>query len=112
MFIVLNSNATLTPPVFQVGFGNIGGIIASYLFPAADAKTHYKKGYSVCLAFVCLSILSSTLYVLGISWENRRRAQGRPVIWGSPDRNEDEKGLSEEDKDKLGDLNPEYRYLR
>ncbi|EIN13080.1 MFS transporter [Punctularia strigosozonata HHB-11173 SS5] len=87
---------------WQVGFGNIGGIIAAYLFPAADAKTHYKKGYSVCVAFICLSILSSTLYVLGISWENRRRAQGRPLIWE----------MSEADKEALGDLNPDYRYLR
>lgn len=102
---------------WQVGFGNsecfslvlerhkltlplVGGIIASYSFLAKDAP-EYKMGYSICLSFICLSMVSCIAYFLHMSWENRRR-----------DRAQDESAkLSIEEKQEMGDLNPDYRYL-
>ncbi|TVY53068.1 putative transporter, partial [Lachnellula suecica] len=84
---------------WQVGFGNIGGIIATYAFLKADAP-YYKTGYSICLAFLCLSAFSCLLYGCAVIYENRKR-----------DRTPVDVGLSEYEKTELGDLNPEYRYL-
>ncbi|CAL1694005.1 unnamed protein product [Somion occarium] len=57
---------------WQIGFGNIGGIIASYAFLAKDAP-EYRSGYSICISFVCLSALASFLYFIGLTVENRRQ---------------------------------------
>ncbi|KAI0073708.1 MFS general substrate transporter [Panus rudis PR-1116 ss-1] len=56
---------------WQIGFGNVGGIIASYSFLAKDAP-NYLPGYSICISFVCLSTLASCLYLLGVTIENSR----------------------------------------
>ncbi len=57
---------------WQIGFGNIGGIIATYSFLSTDAP-NYTKGYSIGIAFVCLSGVSCIAYAIAITWENRRR---------------------------------------
>ncbi|THH00403.1 hypothetical protein EW026_g2122 [Hermanssonia centrifuga] len=89
-------------PVIVCWFNtNLGGIIAAYSFLAKDAP-EYKPGFSVCLSFVCLSIASCCAYFVSITWENRRRdrgeAEGADLPW--------------EEKQLMGDLNPDYRYLR
>lgn len=84
---------------WQVGFGNIGGIIATYAFISTDAPK-CTKGYAICLAFLCLSAVSCCAYAVAVSWENRKR-----------DRMATDIGLSEYEKTELGDLSPEYRYL-
>jgi MFS family permease len=84
---------------WQVSFGNIGGIIAVYAFLSKDAPL-YKPGYSICIAFICLSGVSCMAYFVACSWENRRRAKSPRNV-----------GLTEYEKTELGDLNPEYRYL-
>lgn len=103
---------------WQVGFGNsmsrsrlcslqftdvlepVGGIIAAYSFLAKDAP-RYITGYSICIAFICLSMLSCGVYFLGLVWENRQRDRGQ--VRGVD--------LPPEEKEKMGDLNPDYRYL-
>jgi predicted MFS family arabinose efflux permease len=80
---------------FQVAFGNIGAIIASYSFVAEDAPK-YEKGFIIALTFTCLSIASSTAYFLGCWWENRQR---------------DKKGEGRREDADLGDMDPSYRYL-
>ncbi|KAI9794954.1 MAG: hypothetical protein M1833_007328 [Piccolia ochrophora] len=60
---------------WMIGFGNIGGIVATFSFPQADAKNFYHKGYSICLGFVCLTIVTSALYAAGLWTENRQRAK-------------------------------------
>jgi hypothetical protein len=80
---------------FQVAFGNVGAIIASYSFVAEDAPK-YRKGFAISLAFTCLSIAASTAYFLGCWWENKQRSK----------KNEPRR----EDAD-LGDLDPAYRYI-
>jgi len=83
---------------WQVGFGNIGGIIAVYSFLKKDGP-RYVPGYSISIAFVCLSAVSCTLYFFMCAWENRKRAKSVRSV------------LTEHEKMELGDLNPEYRYL-
>ena len=80
----------------------VGGFIAAFAFLQKDAP-RFIPGYSISVAFVLLSLLSSTIYFLGVSWENRRRdliqAQGTCLE------------LSEDEKKEMGDLNPDYRYI-
>ncbi|KAG7442850.1 MFS general substrate transporter [Guyanagaster necrorhizus] len=83
---------------WQVSFGNIGGIIASFSFPTGDGPK-YTKGYAICLAFVCLSMVSSAAYFVAIMVENRRRARSMP-----PE-------VTEKERERLGDLNYDYRYM-
>ncbi|KAH7085139.1 major facilitator superfamily domain-containing protein [Paraphoma chrysanthemicola] len=84
---------------WQVGFGNIGGIIAVYAFLKKDAPK-YTPGYSISIAFVCLSALSCCLYFVMCSWQNRKRDKSVRDI-----------SLTEYEKMELGDMNPDYRYL-
>lgn len=75
-------------------------IIASYSFEAADAKTFFHKGYSICLGFICLSAVSCILYYFACLQQNRSRAKTPPDV-----------GLTEYEKVELGDMNPDYRYM-
>lgn len=84
---------------WQVGFGNIGGIIATYSFLSKDAPD-YKPGYSICIAFACLSIAACVVYMVGVWFENRKRDN-------APIQNTD---ISEEQEEFLGDLAANYRY--
>ncbi|KAK0205447.1 major facilitator superfamily domain-containing protein [Desarmillaria ectypa] len=83
---------------WQVSFGNIGGIIAAFSFPAGDGPK-YTKGYAICMAFVCLSMVSSAAYLLALIFENRSRARSmQPEV-------------TEKERERLGDLNHDYRYM-
>ncbi|KAK8089463.1 hypothetical protein PG997_004424 [Apiospora hydei] len=82
---------------WQIGFGNIGGIIATYAF---DDPPYFKKGYSIGVAFTALSAASCAAYLAAIMAENKRRAKAVRNV-----------GLSEYEKGELGDLNPEFRYM-
>ncbi|KAI9671550.1 MAG: hypothetical protein M1817_003602 [Caeruleum heppii] len=84
---------------WQIGFGNIGGIIATYSFLSTDAPL-YRKGYSICIAFICLSAASCAAYFLAVFAQNRSR-----------DRSPTDLGLTEYEKTEKGDLSPDYRYL-
>ena len=84
---------------WQVGFGNIGGIIATYSFMKADAP-FFTKGYAISISFTVLSIIACTLYLISIMVENRRRARAVRNV-----------GLSDYEKTELGDLNPEFKYM-
>ncbi|EMD32218.1 hypothetical protein CERSUDRAFT_88143 [Gelatoporia subvermispora B] len=83
---------------WQIGFGNIGGIIATFSFLAKDAPK-YIPGYSVCIAFLCVSIAADIAYFVGVNVENRKRASRA-----------DEDTLTFDVKKRMGDLNPDYRY--
>jgi MFS family permease len=75
---------------WQVGFGNIGGIIATYAFLSTDAP-YYKKGYSICISFLALSAVSCCVYAFAVVSANRKRERS-PV----------DVGLSEYEKTELG----------
>jgi MFS family permease len=82
---------------WQVGFGNIGGIIATYSFLAKD-KPRYIPGFSISLAFVGLAFISCTIYFFGILRENKRKDSTTSH-------------MTEHEKQELGDLSPDYRYM-
>ena len=82
---------------WQIGFGNIGGIIATYSFLAKDAPK-YTQGYGICLGFICLSLLSCVAYFVAIVVQNRNRDKTPDV------------GLTEYEKTELGDMSSDYRY--
>lgn len=84
---------------WQVGFGNIGGIIAVFAFFPADAPG-YRTGYSICIAFTILAMVATVLYGVSCVRANRTR-----------DKMATDLNLSEQQKADLGDLSPEYRYL-
>jgi len=75
---------------WQVGFGNIGGIIATYAFLQTDAP-YYKKGYSICIAFLCLAFASCCVYAFAVDRANRQR-----------DKMPRDVGLTEYEKTELG----------
>lgn len=83
----------------QVGFGNIGGIIAVWIFLAKD-KPKYEAGFSTCLSFCCLSILTCVIYFFACWYQNRQK-----------DRAVRDTSLTEYEKTEMGDLSPDYRYL-
>ncbi|PBK84613.1 MFS general substrate transporter [Armillaria gallica] len=83
---------------WQVSFGNIGGIIAAFLFPTGDGPK-YIKGYTICVVFACLAIVSSAAYLLALVLDNRSRARStQPEV-------------TEKERERLGDLNHDYRYM-
>ena len=78
----------------------VGGIIAPFAFPASDAP-QYHTGYSVCLAFLCMSALANTIYFAMCMMENKKRAKGSSEYAGA----------TPDEKVVLGDLHPDYRYM-
>ncbi|KAL2811982.1 major facilitator superfamily domain-containing protein [Aspergillus granulosus] len=90
----------LVGTAFQIGFGNIGGIIATYSFLEKDAPL-YRNGYIIGLSFCCFSAAMSTLYLIGCWYENNRR-----------DRIMAEGNVTAEvtAEEQLGDLAVTYRY--
>ncbi|KAH8688239.1 major facilitator superfamily domain-containing protein [Ilyonectria robusta] len=84
---------------WQVGFGNIGGIIAVFAFLKKDGPK-YIPGYSICIAFTIVSIIACILYGFACWRENKKRDESTP-----------DPNLTEEQKADLGDLSPTYRYL-
>lgn len=83
---------------WQIGFGNIGGIIAVYAYLKKDAPK-YTPGYSISIAFACLSFIASLLYLVMCWHQNRKRERAATNV-----------GLTEYEKTEMGDLNPDYRY--
>ncbi|KAL2819573.1 major facilitator superfamily domain-containing protein [Aspergillus cavernicola] len=85
---------------WQIGFGNIGGIIATYSFLERDAPL-YRNGYIIGLSFACFSAAMATLYLLAVWHENRQR--DRIMAEGGVE-------VTAEDEERLGDLASTYRY--
>jgi hypothetical protein len=86
---------------WQVGFGNIGGIIATYAFLSTDAP-YYKKGYTICLAFLCLSAASCCAYAVAVTAANRSR-----------DKQPTNLGLTEYEKTELGvSFSPKFLFVK
>jgi len=83
---------------WQVGFGNLGGIIAVYAFLKQDAP-RYTTGYSICVSFAVLSLISQTAYTVICAAQNRKRSHAGQSV------------LTESERTDLGDLSPDYRYM-
>ncbi|KAF9647072.1 MFS general substrate transporter [Thelephora ganbajun] len=83
---------------WQIGFGNLGGFVATFTF--LSQASSFKNGYSVCIGFICLSFLANIVYFTGLVLENRRR-----------DNSNEGASIPESEKQLMGDLNPDYRYM-
>lgn len=60
---------------WQIGFGNIGGIVATFAFLAKDAP-EYRTGYALLLGFFCLGAVSAAAYFAAVWWGNRAFGRG------------------------------------
>lgn len=98
---------------WQIGFGNIGGIIATYSFLKRDGPD-YIPGYSICIAFIILSAASCVAYYIAITSQNRDRDRlaatrmsnsegGISAATGGDGQDDDDDGL-------IGDMSPHFRY--
>ncbi|KAL5362759.1 major facilitator superfamily domain-containing protein [Aspergillus floccosus] len=85
---------------WQVGFGNIGGIISTYSFLKKDAP-QYRPGYSISVSFLCFSAVCCIAYFFAVRHDNKRR--DREMANGAmlP---------SEEERELQGDMALDYRY--
>lgn len=85
---------------WQVGFGNIGGIISTFAFNTD--KGTFTTGYSVCVAFCGLSVIACCIYYVALVLDNRKK--------DAIAANQDPNAISETEEELMGDLAPNYRY--
>lgn len=85
---------------FQISLGNCGAIIATFSFLVEDSPK-YVKGYIISIGFIGLSAIFCTIYLFALISENRKRARGQSEY----------SGRGQKEKARLGDLNPDYRYM-
>jgi dipeptide/tripeptide permease len=81
----------------QVGFGNLGGVVASNVFLQSEMPT-YRTGYGVSLGLLWICGAACTGLFFLVKWENAKR-----------DRGERDARLQEVDADNLGDDHPMFR---
>ncbi|PGG99779.1 hypothetical protein GX51_06151 [Blastomyces parvus] len=87
---------------FQISFGNIGGLVASNLFVPNSAPL-FKAGYGSALALIFVCALLSTVFMLGLQRENKRRDSGcRDYRFD----------LCQDELENLGDDHPDFRYTK
>ena len=84
----------------QIGFGNIGGIIASNIFITTQ-KPRYPVGYGVSLALIWMCGSACTILALGLRIENKKRERGE---------RDGRLSLPEEEVENLGDDHPRFRF--
>jgi sugar phosphate permease len=84
----------------QIGFGNLGGIVASNIFLDRQKPT-YTIGYGVSLGMLWMCGIACTVFAIGLRLENRKR-----------DRHERDYRyeLPQEELTNLGDDHPEFRF--
>jgi len=62
---------------WMIGFGNIGGLIATFTLPTQDAP-YFHSGYAICQAGACLGVATATLYyVLCLRENSKLKRAGR-----------------------------------
>lgn len=84
----------------QIGFGNLGGIIASNIFITSDAPL-YPAGYGVSLAMLWACGLACIVFAIGLKRENSKRNRGgRDERYNFP----------KEELENLGDDHPSFRF--
>jgi hypothetical protein len=86
---------------WQVGFGNIAGIIASFIYLQSEAPT-YHTGFGTGLGMLFFGILASTGFFLYLRWENAAREAGKRDWRNS---------LPADELDNLGDDDPRFRFI-
>ncbi|KAI0019852.1 major facilitator superfamily domain-containing protein [Xylariomycetidae sp. FL0641] len=82
----------------QIGFGNLGGIVASNVFLERE-EPEYWTGYGVSLGLLWVCAAACTILWVGVRWENAKRERG-----------ERDHRLEETEKDNMGDDHPSWRF--
>lgn len=86
---------------WQIGFGNIGGIIATFSFLPKDGPL-YKKGLSIGVGSTACALICIGIYFAGIYFENKGKRAGKyDDKWAN---------MTKEQKKTAGDLNPLFIY--
>jgi len=85
----------------QIGFGNLGGIVASNIFITKQQPT-YPVGYGVSLAMLWVCGIACTALLAGLTYENRKRDRGE---------RDDRYDLPKEELENLGDDHPRFRFV-
>lgn len=86
----------------MIGWGNLNGIVSSNIYRAKD-KPRYKPGHGTVLGYMTLFLLlGSVLQTFLLRRENAKRLRGERDHWAE--------GLNHEERDKLGDLRPDFLY--
>lgn len=86
----------------QAGFGNLGGLLATWTFLSKDARNGYKSGNAINLGGMVIAALSIAVVVLYYKWENAAREKGH--------RDHLLEGLTREEVENLGNKHPGFRY--
>ena len=85
---------------FQIGLGNIGGIIGSTVFLSKQAP-RYPTGYGTALGLLLFCGLMCTVFYFGLKAENARRDGGA---------RDHKLQMSQEELENLGDDHPNFRF--
>jgi MFS family permease len=87
---------------FQIGFGNIGGIIATFLFLTKDAP-QFKTGLGVSIAFTALAaIMLGALWLYLIRLNKKKQTTSYLEKWNR---------LNDEQQVLAGDRHPAFKYM-
>lgn len=84
----------------QIGFGNLGGIVASVVFITREAP-EYPTGFGTAVGFLAMTIVMATIFYVGLIWENKKRDRGERDY-----RYEE----GEEELNNMGDDHPRFRF--
>jgi hypothetical protein len=84
----------------QVGFGNVGGIIASNIFQTNQSPRFY-VGYSVSLGMLLFGGIMATVLAVGLTMENKKRERGERAH---------RLQLDQHELGNLGDDDPRFRF--
>ena len=57
---------------WMIGFGNAGGIVATFCFQAKDVPHFYHLGYSICMGVTCMGILAVVIYAGLVILKNKK----------------------------------------
>jgi len=85
---------------FQIGFGNMGGIIASNIFLKTELP-RYPTGFGTALGFLGVTMVASSIFFVGLFLENRKRERG-----GRDYRYQEE----ESELNNMGDDHPRFKF--
>jgi len=86
-----------------VALGGGGAILATWTYLEKDAP-NYKRGHYINIGANVVAFVLAVIGILYTKWENRKRDRG--------ERDHRLNGLTEEEKNKLGYLHPEFRYMQ
>lgn len=87
---------------WQIGFGNLGGIIATFTFLLKESP-RYIRGLTVLMSMIGVAMAASVVYFLALRYHNHRKQK--------PSYQAQFAAMSERDQLNAGDLNPSFRYL-